>query len=130
MMLWGAAAWAQSAAKVEDTYWRVTAIDGKPVEAPPQGREPHLVLKTAGKRVHGSTGCNRFTGTYTLSGCCLEFKPLAVTKMACPPPLAAQEQSFLQAMAAIRHLRQSGSTLELLDDQGTVRLRLELKGRT
>jgi heat shock protein HslJ len=87
-------------------------------------REPHMVF-TAEDRISGSTGCNRFTGTYQQDGTALKFSPLAVTKMACPPPLDALERSFLQAMAATAKVRESGKTIELLDAGGNVKLRLQ-----
>jgi heat shock protein HslJ len=78
--------------------WRVVEVSGKPVTECQPNREPHLVFTVEG-RVSGSTGCNRFTGTYKQEGTSLKFSPFAVTKMACPPPLDALERSFLQAMA-------------------------------
>jgi heat shock protein HslJ len=117
---------AQAACELVGTYWRAVEIDGSPVTAAPSKREPHLVLNTAG-RVSGSTGCNRFTGTYQQVGDSFRFTPLVVTRMACPPPLDMLEKSFLQAMAASAAVRQSGSTLELLDAVGQVRLRLQAR---
>ena len=34
-------------------------------------------------QAHGSGGCNRFSGGYTLAGKTLNIGPLATTKMAC-----------------------------------------------
>jgi heat shock protein HslJ len=104
--------------------WQVVEVSGKPVTDCQPNREPHLVF-TAEGRVSGSTGCNRFTGTYQQDGTSLKFSPFAVTKMACPPPLDALERSFLQAMAATAAMRQSGTTLELLDAGGNVQMRLQ-----
>ncbi len=109
------------------TYWRVVAIDGSPVTPQPQKTEAHLVFKAEGQRVSGSTGCNRFTGTFEQTADGLRFSPLAVTKMACPPPLDALEQAFLQALSATTAGRISGNTLELKDASGRVRLRLEAR---
>jgi heat shock protein HslJ len=117
---------AQTACELVGPYWQAVEIDGSPVPADQSKREPHLVLDAAG-RVSGSTGCNRFTGSYQQDGNGFHFTPLAVTKMACPPPLDALERSFLQAMAATAALRQSGNALELLDTAGQVRLRLQAR---
>jgi heat shock protein HslJ len=117
---------AQASCELVGPYWQAVEIDGSPVPADQSKREPHLVLNAAG-RVSGSTGCNRFTGSYQQDGNSFHFTPLAVTKMACPPPLDALERSFLQAMAATAALRQSGNTLELLDTTGQVRLRLQAR---
>ena len=85
---------AQATLELVGPTWRVVEIGGCPVAAGEPNREPHLVFSDA-DRVSGSTGCNRFTGTYKQDGNNLQFTPLAVTKMACPPPLAALERSFL-----------------------------------
>jgi len=107
------------------TYWRAVTIDGSPAAQLPQKREAHMVFSAEGKRASGSTGCNRFTGTFTPTGDSLRFSPLAVTKMACPPALTAQEQAFLAALQATTAMHLAGNTLELKDAAGKVRLRLE-----
>ncbi len=116
---------AQPSATLLETYWRVLEIDGKPVKVIPPGREPHLILKAEGQRVQGATGCNRFSGSFQKTDAGLRFQPLAATQMACPPPADALEQSFLQAIAAVRGYRLAGNCLELLDEQGNTRMRLE-----
>lgn len=103
--------------------WRVVEVSGNPVTNCQPNREPHLVFSEG--RVSGSTGCNRYTGTYQQDGKSLKFSPMAVTKMACPPPLDALERAFLQAMAATTAMRKSGITLELLDAGGNVQMRLQ-----
>ena len=104
--------------------WRVVEVGGKPVTECQPNREPDLVF-TAEGRVSGSTGCNRYTGTYQQDGTSLKFSPMAVTKMACRPPLDALERAFLQAMAGTAAMRKSGTTLELLDAGGNVQMRLQ-----
>ena len=107
------------------TYWRAVEISGSPVAPQPKEREAHLVLAAEGKRVSGSTGCNRFTGTFTRTGDSFRFSPLATTKMACPPPLDTQERAFLEALHATASVHLAGNTLELKDASGKVRMRLE-----
>jgi heat shock protein HslJ len=107
------------------TYWRAVEIDGSPVTPQPKKREAHLVLMSEGKRVSGSTGCNRFTGTFEQTADGFRFSQMAVTKMACPPPLEALERAFLQALNVTAAVQISGNTLELKDASGRVRMRLE-----
>jgi heat shock protein HslJ len=114
---------AQAALELAGPTWRVVEIGGTPVAAGKSGREPHLVFSEG--RVSGSNGCNRFTGTYQQDGESLHFSPLAMTKMACPPPQDALERAFIQAMAATASVRQSGGSLELLDAGGNVQMRLQ-----
>lgn len=51
--------------------------------------------------VSGSTGCNRFTGQYTLVDSTLSFGPLATTERACAPALNQQEARVLAALNAV-----------------------------
>jgi heat shock protein HslJ len=112
-------------AALTGAYWRALAIDGKPAVPLPKKREAHIMFIAEGNRMSGSTGCNRFTGTFTQSGDSLHFSPLAVTKMACPPALDTQERAFLAALQATAAMHLAGNTLELKDASGKVRLRLE-----
>lgn len=107
-------------------YWQAVEIEGQPVTLEASKQEPHLVF-TAEGRVSGATGCNRLTGSYEHHGSSLHFKPLATTKMACPPPLAGLEQSFLQALAATTGVSQFGKVLKLQDAGGKVRMILEAR---
>jgi len=116
---------AQLTADFLETYWRVLEIDGTPVKVSPPAREPHIIFKADGRRVHGSTGCNRFTGSFVKTADSLRCQQLATTRMACPPPAAGLEKSFLQAIAAVRRYHLAGNRLELQDEQGKTRLLLE-----
>jgi heat shock protein HslJ len=125
-ILWGAAAWAGTPdASLTETYWKAVEIGGAPVTLQPRQREPHLVLTRKGDRVHGFTGCNRLTGAYELNDQGLRFKKMATTKMACTPPLNAQETAFLRALEATRSLHLKGDSLELKDASGQVVMRLK-----
>jgi heat shock protein HslJ len=125
LMVGAGPAAAEPEAALTGTYWRAVTIDGSPAAQLPQKREAHMMFNAEGKRVSGSTGCNRFTGTFTQTGDSLNFSPLAVTKMACPPALTAQERAFLSVLQATTAMHLAGNTLELKDAAGKVRLRLE-----
>lgn len=51
-----------------------------------------------GQRVSGSTGCNQFGGTYTLSGNVMRFGPLMMSRRACMGALNDLEQKFLNTL--------------------------------
>ena len=76
------------------------------------------ILFTAGK-VTGSTGCNRYTGSYTsqVSGV-IEFGQIATTMMACPQPQMQQEQAFLKALDDAAAYAISGGLLTLKGANG------------
>ena len=63
----------------------------------------------------GNTGCNNFTGKYTLNGTGLDLDPGAMTRMACP---RTGEQSFLDGLAQVTGMKMDGNALNLLGDAG------------
>jgi uncharacterized membrane protein len=77
--------------------WRVLRLKD---ELPPGGV---ILTISFGKdgQVSGRSGCNRFTGPYTLSGEGLSFGNLAVTRMACPAPQMEAERRFLELMRSV-----------------------------
>ena len=52
-------------------------------------------------KVAGSTGCNRFTASYTVDGDALELGQIATTRMACPPPADAVERDYTAALGRV-----------------------------
>ncbi len=107
------------------TYWRAVEINGQAVAPQPEKREAHLSLTAEGKRVSGSTGCNRIVGTFEQTGDSLRLSKMAATKMACPPPINTQEMAFLGALRATAAAQVAGNTLTLKDAAGKVVMRLE-----
>jgi putative lipoprotein len=93
-----------------DKYWKLTEIDGQPAALNAGGRELHLVLASEGARIHGFSGCNRFTGNYVLSESQLRLTPLATTRLACREGME-QEQRFLDALGAVVRFTLSGERL-------------------
>ncbi len=100
-----------------ETYWKLTDIDGQPVQIPEQMREPSIVLHTDG-RFSGSGGVNRLMGGYTLDGSSLVFGNAASTMMAGPPEAMAQEQTIIAVLGRVRGFRVVGDRLTLLDESG------------
>jgi putative lipoprotein len=105
---------ARSAATLENTYWKATAIGDRPARVAENIPEPHLLLHPADSRASGSSGCNGFSGSYQLSGDSLRFGKLVSTLRACvDPELNSQERAFLDALGATRTWRVTGDTLVL-----------------
>jgi heat shock protein HslJ len=52
-------------------------------------------------KVAGSTGCNRFSGSYTIDGDVLELGQIVSTRMACPAPADAVEREFVAALERV-----------------------------
>jgi putative lipoprotein len=103
----------RTAATLENTYWKLTAIGTLPVQVQANEREAYLLLLDG--RVSGSSGCNKLMGTYTQqapNG--LRIGPLASTRMACLPALADQETTLTAALARASGYRIDGNALDLM----------------
>ena len=75
--------------------------------------------------VAGSTGCNRFTASYTVDGDAMEIGTIAATRMACPPPADAVERTYLAALGRVAAWHLDGSELVLADAEHDELLRYE-----
>ena len=60
--------------------WAVQSIDGQPVSA---GSAPSVTFDGEGN-VYGNASCNRYRGSYQVTGEGLSMGLLATTMMACP----------------------------------------------
>jgi heat shock protein HslJ len=74
--------------------------------------------------VAGSTGCNRFSGSYKLDGDALTVGEVASTQMACEGPGDAVEKEFLSALAGLAGWRVEDGELVLLDSDDGELLRM------
>lgn len=109
---------------LEDMYWKLTRLEGEPIERVDGQREPHLVLHSGEQRLAGSGGCNRLMGSYELRDDTLTFGGVATSRMACPTGME-QEQRFLSVLSDVRFWRIEGSHLELLGPAREILARLE-----
>lgn len=76
------------------------------------GRPLTLRLDSAESRASGFSGCNRYTGPFTLAGDSLRFGSIASTRMACPD-VGAVEQNYMSMLAAITSFAATDTTLTL-----------------
>lgn len=104
---------AATAADLAGTAWRPVEVAAAPV---PDGIEAAMVFGADGT-VSGSSGCNRFTGSYGLDGDAIG--PVAMTRMACPGPVMTFETVFLGALDAARTAAQQDTELVLTDEAGS-----------
>jgi heat shock protein HslJ len=107
-----------SEASLPNTYWRIVGLQGEPVPAIDNHREPHLILRDGERSYAATVGCNQLVGNYEVAGDRLTFAGGATTLMACPPPLDAREETLKQVLAATRGWRINGQVLELFDGDG------------
>lgn len=69
---------------------------------------------TADGKVAGSAGCNRYTGTYIVSGNAITFSsPMASTMMMCEQAVMDQETAYFKALAQAKTFAINGDKLTL-----------------
>lgn len=102
-----------------DVQWVAESLAGKAFA--PVSR-PSLRLAADG-RAYGSTGCNRYITTASLSGASLSFGGLATTKMACFGAGGDNEARFAPALGAARSWRMEKRILVIETANGPLRFR-------
>jgi copper homeostasis protein (lipoprotein) len=110
-------------AGLENSRWRPVRIGDRYVTVSAQRGEPWIVLEPGTRRVTGSGGCNRISGSYETGSGTLRFSPMISTKMACPS--MDTETAFLRALNGTRRFRIQGRILELMGNDGKTLVRLE-----
>ena len=112
-------------ATLENTYWKLASVRGQPVPpAAERQREAHLILQPTQRRMLGSSGCNRMSGSYVLDGERLAFSHAVGTMMACRDGME-RERAFLDAFTAVARWRLQGQRLVLLDEHGVPLLQFD-----
>jgi putative lipoprotein len=106
-------------APLENTYWKLVRLGDGPAIAAEKQHEPYLMFHPASRRVSGSGGCNRLSGSYESDGNRLKFGQTAGTLMACPTGMDT-EKKFLETLGQTGRVRIKGQHLELLDATGNV----------
>lgn len=76
-------------------------------------------LFTSTNKVSGSAGCNRYSGSYTVSGSSITLSSIASTMMACETPVMDQETIYLNALGEAKTYTVKGSQLSLFDSGGS-----------
>ncbi|MFM2079206.1 MAG: hypothetical protein RJA49_3096 [Actinomycetota bacterium] len=100
---------------LHDTTW---VLDG-PITVP-DGVE--VVIAFADGTVSGTSGCNRFHGTYRHEGQAFEVGPLAGTMMMCTPEAMAVERDVLTRLAEATRAVHDAAMLTLLGADDTILL--------
>jgi heat shock protein HslJ len=116
---------ANATSPLEETYWKLTRLQGKPVIVAQNQREPHLVFRKE-NRVTGSGGCNELTGIYTLKANEIAFSGVATTLRACLAGMET-EGAFLKILGNVRSWKILGEHLGLNDQNGQMIARFEAR---
>lgn len=105
---------AKSETALENTYWKLIAIDSRPAQVQPNEREAYLLLFDG--RASGSSGCNKLIGRYThRASNALSLGSMSSTRMACLPTMMDQEAALIGVFARTTRYRIADETLVLMD---------------
>ncbi len=105
----------QSGGDLTGKVWAVTELMGNP---PVAGTGISAEFSEDGK-VGGSSGCNRYNGTYTVSGNNITFaSPMASTMMMCEQAIMDQESAYLGALGEAKTFAVKGDQLTLSGEDG------------
>lgn len=74
---------------------------------------PTLIFDAMEKGITGTTGCNRYFGSYSLDLYALSFSEIASTEMACAPEIMDTEFAFLNALGTAGSYSLEGGVLTL-----------------
>ena len=107
--------------ELADTYWRLSAIHGTAVVTPEDKRSPYLQFITDGNVAQGYSGCNQFSGNWTIANERIELGPMAMTMMACADSMET-ETAFMQALEAMDNHRIQGDELRMFQGDTEVLL--------
>jgi heat shock protein HslJ len=141
--VWSAPAWCQAGATpsqsrqdaaagaskqgVVETQWNLLELNGSTANIPATEGQVYIYLQQERDKLSGSDGCNRFFGSYDLSGSSLEFHSVVQTLMACRGNgFTDRGAEFLDALKLVSSYQISDNVLELKVD-GRVLARFEAR---
>jgi heat shock protein HslJ len=110
MIILAACATAGGGGDLSGKVWALTELMGKP---PVSGTGISAEFSSDGK-ISGSAGCNRYSGTYNVSGNSITISSsMATTMMICDQPVMDQESAYLKALAEAKTFEVKGDTFTL-----------------
>ena len=93
---------------VVETQWNLIELNGSAVNVPGNEGQVYIYLQQEGDKLSGSDGCNRFFGSYDLSGASLQFHSVAQTLMACRGAFTDREARVRRCVEAGHELSDIG----------------------
>lgn len=107
----------KSVGNLENTYWKLSEMNGMPVMTAENKKEVHFILTNSeGKKgIKGFAGCNNLGGSYTLKGNKIKFTPIT-TKMLCEKEMET-EDFFTKALSSADSYKINGEELELYEGE-------------
>ncbi len=113
---------------VTETQWNLIELNGNAVNVPVAEGQVYIYLQQQGDKLSGTDGCNRFFGSYDLSGSSLQFHSVAQTLMACRGAFTERESEFMDALKLVTSYQISDNVLQLkVDDRVLARFQARKK---
>jgi heat shock protein HslJ len=103
---------------IEDVIWTLTDFQENATVSPWQPTPKRITISFTTTDMHGSAGCNSYSGVWGRTGNEISVKIGAVTLIGCAPLPASQEQRFLQILRDVKAISGSGSTMQLTTADG------------
>jgi heat shock protein HslJ len=100
------------------TTWALQSLGGNPLLAG-STVDLSLGLDVQG-RLGGSSGCNRYFGSYAVSGTALSTSRMGMTLMACDPDVMTQESRYVGLLEQASTYRLAGSQLDIVSRDGSI----------
>ncbi len=99
---------------ITDQSWELIKFGGAEIDqSNTSDQKIHFILNSANNRVSGYSGCNVFSGSYTLEeGKRIRFAQMVSTKKACME-MPIDETDFLRVFTKVDNYTSDGSTLSL-----------------
>lgn len=100
-------------AELRNTLWKLTELDGKPVQTSEGKRMASLTLTSEASQARIVTACNRGSAAYKAEGNSIRFEVAMSTKMMCEPEPMKQEAAFFKVIKEATRFEIKGEILEL-----------------
>jgi len=110
-----------TAAELSASAWRPSHIGEMALDA---DTSLYVQFEADGK-LGGFAGCNRFFGSYELSGNAISIGPLGATRKACASPIMSFELSFMEALQLAATAARADQRIALRNDQGQATARFD-----
>jgi len=93
----------ESGPEIETGSWQLEGLRAEGGEMEPPLSETTIDIRFAEGELNGAAGCNRYFGSYSLEGDdgLTVSSEIGSTQMACPPPIAEQEQLYLSLLRQV-----------------------------
>lgn len=110
----------ESGPEIETGSWQLEGLRAEGGEMEPPLSETTIDIRFAEGELNGSAGCNRYFGSYTLEGDdgLTVSSQIGSTQMACPPPIAEQEQLYLSLLRQVALWNLETGSLVLRHEDG------------